>query len=300
MSETPEDCDEERPALPRKIPLKKELAAVPAAVIDKLREQLLANPHWCELTASETRRGARFGDQDSIALANLRTRKLLVKCHRMKWRRQKVSPCYEAIARLTLGEFAIRVLKIIDERDSVALSDALETVIAQLEAMEFGCREEASGAGSFEDGLRRYQKYREAHGERLRLEAQSLEWEWQRDETGKLRPVPFEAGLKALIPVGYFRGKRARDERLKRFTRFLDAFLAKEHPNWTDTQRGVEVKARLKAMRKGDIEAWFYRQARIWFHLWFEGHTKGHLLHIGQKGRAKQAKLRKNRPDLKK
>jgi hypothetical protein len=299
MSEVQEDWDEERPARHRKIPLKKELAAVPPTIMDKLREELLLNPDWCPLTASETWRSERFGDLDSVALANVRARKLLVKCHRMKWRRQKVSPCYEAIARLTLGEFAIRVLKILDS-DSVALTDALETVIIRLESLEFGNLEEASGRGSFEDGLRRYQKYREARGEQLRLEAKSLKWKWQRDETGKLRPAPFEAGLQALIPVDYFRGKRARDERLKRFTSFLDAFIAGEHPDWSDKQRGVEVKARLKAMRKDGIEAWFYRQARIWFHFWFEGHTKDHLLHIGEKGRAKQARLRKNRPDLKK
>jgi len=156
--------------------------------MDKLREELFLNPHWCKLTASETRRGARFGDLDSVALANLRARKLLVKCHRVKWRLQKVSACYEAIARLSLGEFASRVLKILDS-DGVALTNALETVLVRLEAMEFGNLAEASGAGSFEDGVIRYQKYREARGERIRLEAKTPKWKWQRDETGKLLPV---------------------------------------------------------------------------------------------------------------
>jgi hypothetical protein len=285
------DWDEERRALPRRIPLKKELAAVPAPVMQRLREELLLNPHWCDLTAQETRRGARFGDLDSIALANLRARKLLVKCHRVKWRRQKVSPCYEAIARLTLGKFALRMLPILDSGD-VTLREALELVITQLEAMEFGGLEEASGSGSFEDGLARYEKYRKARGERVRLAAKSLKWGWQRDETGKLLSVPFEAGLRALIPVGYFRGKRARDTRLKRFTSFLDAVVSEEHPDWDDKRREDEVEALLKRMRRDGIEPVFYRMARIWFAVWYDGSVKTQLSHSGELGRAGQRKTR--------
>jgi hypothetical protein len=58
--------------------------------------------------------------------------------------------------------------------------------------------------------------------ERFRLEAKSLKWKWQRNENNKLLPVPFEAGLEALIPLGFLRVARARIERLRRFTRSLD------------------------------------------------------------------------------
>jgi hypothetical protein len=282
MYEDQEDWDEERPGLPRKIPLKRELAAITAEIMGQLREELLENPRWVELSASERRREARFGDLDAVALANLRARKLLVKCHRVKWRCQKVSPCYEAIARLPLGQFACRVLSIL--KDDVSLKDALELALTRFEAMEFGRLEAASGTGSFKDGLVRYQKYREARNERIQWMANAPKWKWQLDKNGNM---PFDQGLQALIRIDYDRGQRAQNYRENRFSRFLYDVMADEHPDWKDwddERRKAEVAARLDSMRTSGIEPVLYRHAIIWFAPWYDAQKKSQKRSAGQKG----------------
>ena len=87
-------------------------------------------------------------------------------------------------------------------------------------------------------------------------------------------PVPFERGLKALMPLPGCRGKRAQETRGKRFTAFVADTVLDEYPQWSKDQLATEVKFRLNAWRKAGIPSEFFRHACLWFAIWYDGWVK--------------------------
>jgi hypothetical protein len=262
-----EDDDEERPALPREVPLEQELTSITPKAMSALHSELLENPYFIPLTARNRWRSKEDeADHDALAIrasqeAEYRVTTLLAVCHREKWRRQRTSPCYEAIVNTPLLYIARSTLSFICA--GLNLKEAAAAAVTHIEAEDYG-RIETSLGGSYEDGVEKFRRSRQAHKNHLKQVARMPKWDWQYDEQGNKRPVPFEDGLKALFPLPGCKGKRAQAERRKRFSAFLLDAIRDEHPDWKEEQLSAEAETRLEAMRHDDIPPVLFRAAILW------------------------------------
>ena len=217
----------------RRLHLSKECALIAPEARRSLQEEFLAGLYKRDtsvaLDSPEGEDEGKVSHTAMVAEATRRTREFLLACHDEKWRRQKTSPCYEAIAKVPLADIARRTLAFM-RNGSVAQDKALSLVITQIEAEDYARAEMALG-GTYEEGIEKFRLSRQTHANRLEQLARMPKWEWQHDEQGNKRSVPFEDGLKTLFPLPGWKGARRRDEQVRRFTDFLIGIVRDEHSN---------------------------------------------------------------------
>jgi hypothetical protein len=161
------DGDGESPALPKEVPLKQELATITPKAMSALHSELLQDPHGIPLGARNWRRSEEEEtDNDALVVrasqeAEQRVTKLLATCHGEKWRRQKTSPCYEAIANTRLLAIARLTLTVIRD-EGLGLKEAAAAAVTHIEAEDYGRIEESLG-GSYEEGIRKFRQSRQDH-----------------------------------------------------------------------------------------------------------------------------------------
>ena len=250
---------------------------------------------------------------DMVAEASQRARELLLACHDEKWRREKTSPCYEAIAKAPLADIARRTLAFMCN-GPIPQDKAIALVITHIEAEDYARLAMALG-GTYEKGIERFRLSRQAHANHLEQLARMPKLEWQYDEQGNKRSPPFEDCLKALFPLPKYKGKRAQAERLRRFSLFLTSVVRDEHPTvvaaeekrrgiseqekWgllSKEERGqirVAAVGRLEKMKCDGIPPELLRAAILWIPLWYDEH----LSYVRKKASEKaHAAKKKNRP----
>ena len=244
-----EDWPDERRPLPRKTSFEEEFKKVPQETVNTLREALLDNPRWVSLTLLEERRARYSSIQlDELSRANVRAEKFFKVCHREKWRRQSTSTCYEVIAATPLGTLVLRVLHALQRSElgfvKAGLEKAIVHVLTGVEADAYG-RLEGSSGSTYYEGLEKFQASQTAHADHIKWLARTPKFQWERDVGDRKLPVPFERGLKVLMPLPGCRGKRAQETRGKRFTAFVADTVLDEYPQWSKlaARHGSEVQA---------------------------------------------------------
>ena len=222
--------DPGRPAPLRELSFEQELALITPEAILALQADLLCNS--CGIPLVDTRK-RRLNEDDATddereVYAARRVCKLLAACHGEKWRRQKTSPCYEAIVKTPLPQIAKLALALMRGR-GMPLSEAVAAAVTHIEAEDYVRLNMVLG-GSYEGSIEKFRLSRQAHKDHLEQVARMPKWDWQRNEHGKLLPVEFEAGLKALFPLPGCKGERGKQERLKRFLAWLMSVVRDEYP----------------------------------------------------------------------
>ena len=278
---------------------KKSSRRVPQETVNTLREALLDNPRWVSLTLLEERRARYSSIQlDELSRANVRAEKFFKVCHREKWRRQSTSACYEVIAATPLGTLVLRVLHALQRSElgfvKAGLEKAIVHVLTGVEADAYG-RLEGSSGSTYYEGLEKFQASQTAHADHIKWLARTPKFQWERDVGDRKLPVPFERGLKVLMPLPGCRGKRAQETRGKRFTAFVADTVLDEYPQWSKEQLATEVKFRLNAWRKAGIPSEFFRHACLWFAIWYDGWVKEQRKAAGKKGLASRLDRKKFR-----
>ena len=203
-----EDDAEERSALPRETPYEQELALITPEAMLALQTDLLCNSYGIPLVDTRKRRLNEDDatDDEREVYAAQRVCKLLAACHGEKWRRQKTSPCYEAIVKTPLPQIAKLALALMRGR-GMPLSEAIAASVTHIEVEDYVRLNMVLG-GSFEGSIEKFRLSRQAHKDHLEQVARMPKWNWQKDEHGKLLPVELEAGLKALFPLPGYKGQR--------------------------------------------------------------------------------------------
>jgi hypothetical protein len=311
-----------RPELPRELPsFEEELAAIPLETMQALREEFLAGLY-------DPKDEGKVSHAAIVAEAAQRTREFLLACHDEKRRRQKDSPCH--IAEASLAEFARRTLTLMCN-GPMPQDKAIALVIAQIEAEGHA----AALGGTYEEGIEKFRLSQQEHANHLAQLARMPKWEWQRDERGKLRPgQQLDPALKALFPPPGFEGKRARTERLRRFSLFVMSVVRDELPNVVaaeeertrlmqdEKRRGVpkekrskplsehekwglvskeelgrieaETGRRLEKMKREGIPPELLMSAILWVPLWYDEHKSHERKNASDKAHA--AKKRSKPP----
>ena len=165
------------------------------------------------------------------------------------------SPCHEAITKTPLPQIAKFALDLRRGSD-MPLSESVAAAVTHIEC-EYYVRVEMSLGGSYTEGIEKFRLSRQAHANHLEQRAGMPKWEWQHDERGNKRSVPFKDGLKALFPVFGNRGKRAHAMRIKRFLHFLVGVVRDERPKVAAAEEERErlEEERLKRLTERRIKA---------------------------------------------
>ena len=285
-----EDDTEERSALPRETPYEQELGLITPEAILTLQADLLCNS--CGIPLVDTRK-RRLNEDDATddereVYAARRVCKLLAACHGEKWRRQRTSPCYEAIVKAPLPQIAKLALALMRGR-GMPLSEAVARAVTHIEAEDYVRLNMVLG-GSYEGSIEKFRLSRQAHKDHLEQVARMPKWDWQRDEHGKLLPVELEAGLKALFPLPGYKGQRERSERLTRFSAFLMGVIRDEQPDWGELRLLSEVARRLEEMKCKGIAPALFRAAILWLDDWYRNRVSGQNSEAGKRGQAAKRK----------
>jgi hypothetical protein len=239
MSEAPEDWDEERPALPVEIPFEKEVAGISAAALTEMQ----ASCHDASLVSLpvKPRRGrpkkkTEPNTSTIAAKAAVRLWKILMACHEEKWRRQRESPCYAAIATAPLDSLGRSTIELL--RQGTSLPEAVSIAVTQIECDAYR-RLWVSLGGTHGEGVEWFLHEQEQHEQHYETLSKIPKGEWQQG-------MSFEDGLEALFPLESrkrpgrtdYRGTRRRREQRKRFKDLLIGFVLGEHPRVLAAEEG--------------------------------------------------------------
>ena len=247
MSEA-EDWDEERPELPVEIPFEHELAAIPLGAMQALQEEFLAG-----LYAAEDE--GKVSHAEMVANAFKQLREFLLACHGEKWRRQKTSQCYEAIARASLADIGRKALVLMCN-GSVPQDKAIALAITQIEAEDY-TRAACRWGDTYGQGMEKFRTSKQAHEDHIKALEKMPKGKWQRDKTGDLPYMPFEEGLEALFPISSnYRGAKRKKVQRTRFQNLLIYFALGEHPKVlaTEEERNRPDKERWEHLMKDSIK----------------------------------------------
>jgi hypothetical protein len=245
------------------------------------------------------------------------------KVNEMKYR--KVRAAKEELAKVPIHEVAKIAAALVQNPGSVALKDSPPKkdsddgkttrgkattqkpldeegplVVATAKAFELleiayygksGLRKE----DSYEAGLAEFVEGKKSGEEFLEVVASLPGWEPEYDEQGQPLPVPFDEGLKMLIPLPGYSEKRAKDDRMVRFRTWLSHFYSEHEPD--EETRLVLVGNMIAEMKQNCIPPRLFSKALLLYPGWWEAHEHEQKSAAGKKGaEIKQAKQPASEP----
>ena len=249
----------------RKLDCAKELAAVPIQEVAKIAAALARNPGSAAVKdglqkkdsddgntapgeAMTGKRRERVDEKDPLVEATAKTFELLEIAYQEKCRKSRESRCQE-LAALPIVEVAKIAVTFMCDRNTPPV-EATAKALELLEIAYYG-KFGLAGKDSYEAGLKDFAKDKKIDEEFREGVAKIPKWEWQYDEHGRKRPVRFDEGLKALMPLPGYSKARAKDERMTRFKSFLVGWLT--DPNKAEGELEKSADAMIGEMKRNGI-----------------------------------------------
>jgi hypothetical protein len=140
-----------------------------------------------------------------------------------------------------------------------------------------------AGITSYEDGVNKDDSfYQEANN--------APHYEYEFDENGSPKPVPFDEGLTILIPLAQNRKEKSAVRRC-RFKEYVSQLYLEARPEQCAQERLIEVSERVCKMQKEGIPANVFGTATVLYQEWWKRSESERHAKDGEKGQAvKKAK----------
>lgn len=146
-----------------------------------------------------------------------------------------------------------------------------------------------NGKGSYEAGLAKFVEGKKIDEEGLEAEAKIPEWDWKYDEHGKKQPVPFDQGLKELMPLPGYSKAKANDERIARFKPFFVCWLRSD-PNEDERELAKKADDAIGEMKRSGIPPREFGKWRVMFPEWWKRKVSHSCSTAGQQGQQAKGK----------
>ena len=193
------------------------------------------------------------------------------KVNEMKYR--KVRAAKEELAKVPIEEVAKIAAVILSDNKNLSSDQAKSRIdhsnpLVSATAKAFELLEIAyygklglTSEGSYEAGLAEFVEGKKSGEEFLEVVASLPGWEPEYDEQGQPLPVPFDEGLKMLIPLPGYSEKRAKDDRMVRFRTWLSHFYSEHEPD--EETRLVLVGNMIAEMKQNRIPPRLFSKALL-------------------------------------